>query len=323
VTSAPSATAGLAARAVVGLALLAAPAWVLAAAGDAVAHQHRSLAALLVVSALAGVLALVRVVVLARRGPAPDAGRRVLRRVGAVAGYGLLLVLAGAAAWLRPFPATPAALAALVPDAAVDVVEQDGWYALVPRDAGPVGLVHIPGARVDVRASAAVLRPLAEAGYPVVVLRPPLGIALTAPDAPAAAMDAFADVDRWVVGGHSLGGVAAAGYAADHGDEVAGLLLHASYPMADMSDADLDVTSVWASHDGLTTPADIDASRALLPAGTTFVEVDGGVHAYFADYGEQPGDGQPTVGRAQARAVIGRADLDLMDRVAGTDGPAG
>ena len=63
--------------------------------------------------------------------------------------------------------------------------------------------------------------------------------------------------------------------------------------------------------------------RALLPAGTTFVEVDGGVHAYFADYGEQPGDGQPTVGRAQARAVIGRADLDLMDRVAGTDGPAG
>ena len=38
-TSAPSATAGLAARAVVGLALLAAPAWVLAVAGDAVAHR--------------------------------------------------------------------------------------------------------------------------------------------------------------------------------------------------------------------------------------------------------------------------------------------
>jgi len=313
--------AGLVARAVVGTALVAAPAWVLASTGDAVAHQHRSLAVLLVISALAGALSLARVVVLVRRarqgGTGRTTGRRVLRGTGVAAGYALLAVMAAAVVWLRPFPATDDALAALVPDDRVDVVETGGWYAFVPRDVAPTaGLVYTPGARVDARAPAPVLRPLAEAGRVVVVLKPPLGIALTSPGQSGAAIAAYDDVDRWAVGGHSLGGVAAAQYAASHDEDVTGLLLHASYPMADMSDADLHVTSVWASHDGLTTAADVEASRALLPAGTTFVEVVGGVHAYFADYGPQPGDGQPTVSRATAQAEITQADLALMAVVA-------
>jgi pimeloyl-ACP methyl ester carboxylesterase len=141
----------------------------------------------------------------------------------------------------------------------------------------------------------------------VVILKEPLGIALTDLDQPAAAIDAFPDVDRWVVGGHSLGGVAAARFADTHPDLVDGLLLHGSYPLGDMSDAELPVTSVYGTADGLTTVAKIDASRADLPASTTFVAVEGGIHAYFADYGTQPGDGEPTVSRTQAQAQIVRA----------------
>lgn len=311
---------GLLLRALVGVALLAAPAWVVATAGGVVAHQHRSLAALLALSALAGVLVLARVVVLVRRGPgtprAPRTpGRRALAGVGTALGHVLLGVLAFAAVWLRPFAATDDALAALRSDAAVEVQEHAGWYAFVPTGATPTtGLVYSPGARVDVRATAAVLRPLAEAGYLVVALKEPLGIALTSPGQSAGAMDAFPDVEHWAVGGHSLGGVAASSFAAAHPDHVDGLLLHASYPLGDMSDADLAVASVSGSRDGLTTPADVDASRADLPAGTTFTEVAGAVHAFFADYGPQPGDGTPTVSRAEARTEIVRASLALLTR---------
>jgi pimeloyl-ACP methyl ester carboxylesterase len=168
---------------------------------------------------------------------------------------------------------------------------------------------------VDVRATAAVLRPLAEAGYLVVALKEPLGIALTSPGQSASAMAAFDGVERWAVGGHSLGGVAASSFAAAHDDEVDGLLLHASYPLGDMSDADLVVASVSGSADGLTTPADVDASRADLPAATTFTEVDGAVHAFFADYGPQPGDGTPTASREQAQAEIVAASLALLDEL--------
>jgi dienelactone hydrolase len=319
----------LAIRVLIALALVAAPAWTVLSTGGTVAHQHRSLAVLLGASALAG-LVLLALTVRAWRRPAGAGAsgrtraRRVLRATGAALGLLALAVLAGAAAWLRPFPATAVALAALVSDEAVQVHETSGWYAFVPEsedgEEPAVGLVYSPGARVDVRATAAVLRPLAEAGYLVVVLKEPLGIALTDLDQSADAIDAFDQVDRWVVGGHSLGGVAAARFAATHQDLVSGLLLHASYPLDDMSDADLLVTSVSGSEDGLTTPADIAASRADLPATTVFVEVPGAVHAFFADYGAQPGDGEPTVPRAQAQAEIVAAGLALLDRVAATTG---
>ncbi|MBO0899248.1 alpha/beta hydrolase [Cellulomonas sp. zg-ZUI22] len=330
----PPGAPGLVARGLVGFALLAAPAWVVATAGDVVAHQHRALTVLLVVAALAGVAVLVRVVVLARRrsaravartAAAPAAGTggavgrrgpasRVLAATGVTVGYLVLALLAGAVVWLRPFAATDDALAALRSDDLVEVREESGWYAFVPQ--GPTsptaGLVYSPGARVDVRATAAVLRPLAEAGYLVVALKEPLGVALTSPAQSGQAIAAYPEIDDWAVGGHSLGGVVASTYAAANDDLVDGLLLHASYPMGDISDADLRVASVSGSRDGLTTPADVEASVADLPRGTTFTVVDGAVHAFFADYGPQPGDGEPTVTRARAQQEITTADLALL-----------
>ncbi len=41
------------------------------------------------------------------------------------------------------------------------------------------------------------------------------------------------------------------------------------------------------------------------------------VHAFFADYGPQPGDGTPLVPREQAQAEILAADLALLASVAG------
>ena len=79
------------------------------------------------------------------------------------------------------------------------------------------------------------------------------------------------EISRWAVGGHSLGGVSAASFAADHLDTVDGLLLWASYPNQDMSaDVSLQVESIYGSNDLLATPADIDLSRSLLPPNTTF-----------------------------------------------------
>ena len=59
-----------------------------------------------------------------------------------------------------------------------------------------------------------------------------------------------------------------------------------------------------ASDDGLATPADIDASKANLPPNAEFLVIDGAVHAYFGDYGPQPGDGTPTISHDDARTQI-------------------
>jgi dienelactone hydrolase len=99
---------------------------------------------------------------------------------------------------------------------------------------------------------------------------------------------------------------------------VDGLLLYASYPATDISATlppQVKVLSVSGSNDGLATPADIEASRADLPPTARFVVIDGGVHAYFGDYGPQGGDGTATIPRENAQAQIKAATLEFLQQL--------
>ena len=125
------------------------------------------------------------------------------------------------------------------------------------------------------------------------------------------------EIGSWAVGGHSLGGVSAAAFAAANHD-VSGLLLFASYPAENMTDAQgLSVLSISGSNDGLSTPDKIAASKSLLPPNASYATVMGGVHAFFGDYGEQPGDGEPGITREQAQQQIAAESLRFMDRLEG------
>ena len=255
---------------------------------------------------------------------------RGARLVGSVAVLVLACAWLAGIAWLRPFSAVEPARAAMASDAVVTVAESATAVTLLPADPSGRGLLYQPGARVEARAYAAVLRPLAEAEITVVIPKQPLGIAFLATGALDGARAAHPQVRTWAVGGHSLGGTVAAQIAdADDGGSpgavagqapVTGLLLHASYPAGDMSTTlTADVLSVSGTADGLATPADIEASAADLPPGAVFLPLEGVVHAFFGDYGPQPGDGVPGVPHDQARTAIGDASRDF---VAGLPCPA-
>jgi pimeloyl-ACP methyl ester carboxylesterase len=176
--------------------------------------------------------------------------------------------------------------------------------------------VFYPGAKVDPRAYVGIFRPIAAAGFPVVILRLPVGIAFGAPDAASRPIAANPSIPRWVVAGHSLGGTVAAAYAGAGHERVVGLVLWASYPARSIAGAaGLRALSVSASNDGLATPAKITASRPDLPPGTTFVEVVGAVHADFGDYGPQQGDGVPTISHEEAQRRIVAATLAFLRTV--------
>ncbi len=304
---------------VVALAAVAVVTWVAVTAWGAVVHGHPLYAVLLAVTAVVALL-LLAASVRALRRPRPP--RRVWR--GLLASLGLVAVLLWVAVlgWLRPFEATTAATTAMVSGDGVTVTETATQIALDPT--GPSSATAVlfqPGARVEARAYAAVLRPLAEAGHPVIIVKQPLGIAFTATGAFEDVRASRPQAERWVVGGHSLGGPVAAMDADAHDEDdrgggapVTGLLLYASYPASDLSRSlDADVLSVSGTRDGLATPADVEASRPDLPAGTSFVAVEGAVHAFFGDYGPQPGDGTPSIGRTTARAEIAEASVAFVD----------
>jgi pimeloyl-ACP methyl ester carboxylesterase len=290
--------------------------WACATSWGAVVHGSPAYAAMLVLTAVLSVVSLVR----SGRPPAERSTARLVGGVAAILVWALWIV---AVWWLRPFSAVEPALAALQSDARVTVTETFTDVTLAPTGGATTGTAVLfqPGAKVEARAYAAVLRPLAEAGHTVVIVKQPLGIAFFSLGALSSAQSAHPGISRWVVGGHSLGGTVAAIEADDNdsgaGGEVAGLLLYASYPASDMSSTlTAEVLSIYASNDGLATPADIDASRADLPAAAQFVEIDGAVHSYFGDYGPQPGDGTPTISQADARQQISFQSVGFVGRLA-------
>jgi len=237
------------------------------------------------------------------------------RRAAGVALLVLSLGWIALMAWLRPFPAVEPALSALRSDASVTVSESPTRIVLTPTGSpGDTRVFFQPGARVDARAYAAILRPLAESGHAVVIVKQPLGIAFLAmTDLEASAIDGERPT-RWVVGGHSLGGTVAADD--DPTAPVVGLLLLASYPTGDISTSlRASVLSISGGRDGLATPDDIAASTANLPASATFLVIDGAVHTFFGDYGTQPGDGTPSISHDEARAEISRAAVDFVNEL--------
>ena len=283
-------------------------AWVLVTAWPVVVHGHPAYAIALGTAVTLALLVGVR----AWRRPKQPAGWRAWWR-GAL----VLLSLAGIAAlwWLTPFVAVQPALAAMESDAAVTVDEYPTQIVMTPTKAVAATAVFFqPGARVDARAYAAVLRPLAEAGHRVVISKQPFGIAFFNITAFSSVQAAYPDVTDWVVGGHSLGGTVACIDADSHDSDakspVRGLLLYASYPASDMSTSlTAAVLSISGSDDGLATPAKIDAAKPLLPKDTDYQVIDGAVHAFFGDYGPQPGDGTPTISHDDARTQI--SDLSV------------
>lgn len=243
------------------------------------------------------------------RGLRRERGRTRFREWVAAAAMALW---AGAGWWLSPFAAEPVALDALHRADGFVVHARPGSISLEPigqlRD---VGIIFFPGARVDARAYARILAPIARDGYPVVIVKEPLGIGLLATGFAPAWAKRHPETS-WVVAGHSLGGVAASLGAED---SAVGLVLWASFPPSDISSLDVPVRSVFGTRDLIAEPERILASSEDLPPQTRFVPVEGAIHSFFGDYGLQPGDGLPTVARESAQTEIRAATLSLLREV--------
>ncbi|CAN7258090.1 alpha/beta hydrolase [Microbacterium maritypicum] len=237
--------------------------------------------------------------------------RRILKRVLWSVAIVLVVAVGGVLAWTQigVMAAEPEPLASVRENPAITVTDADQGIVLAPADGrSDLGLVFIPGAKVDPWAYAAILQGLAEEGVTVVITRPWLNLAFFDPRGLDAFTSAAPDVDVWGVGGHSLGGVRACQLA----DDADALVLFASYCANDLSGSGIPVLSLSGSEDGLSTPEKIADARDQLPADADMVEIEGASHASFGDYGPQDGDGTPTISRDEMHAEVTRLTDEFL-----------
>jgi hypothetical protein len=229
--------------------------------------------------------------------------------------FGVLLlavVISGFILWASAaMSPAPEAFAALRSDAHV-TVSSDKFIAFQPANKKPsTAFVFYPGGRVDFRSYAAPLYKIAAEGYLVILLPVRLNLAFFDINAADGAIAAFPEIKHWVVGGHSLGGVAAATYAGTR-DDLDGVVFWASYPADDtLKNKDLKILSVYGTLDMGGMDA-FDGSRANLPADTKFVVIDGGNHSQFGDYGFQPGDNEATITRLDQQKQVVDATVQFL-----------
>lgn len=172
--------------------------------------------------------------------------------------------------------------------------EKQKQIAFVPRE--PVaGLIFYPGGKVQYEAYAPLMEACAQRGILCVLVHMPGNLAVLDQNAADGIREQFPQIDRWYVGGHSLGGAMAASYAGKHADEFEGLVLLAAYATADLHETTLNVLSVYGSEDGVLNREKYQENRENLPTGFTELVIEGGCHAYFGSYGAQDGDGTPTI----------------------------
>lgn len=188
------------------------------------------------------------------------------------------------------------------------------------RQAEPVagedraGLIFYPGGKVAVEAYAPLMKSLAEEGITCVLMEMPLNLAVLDSKAAEGIAELVPEVDRWYIGGHSLGGAMAASYAADHGEELEGLVLLASYSTEDLINSGLDVVSIYGSEDQVLNRKSYEDNRRNLPEDTVEVIIEGGNHGQFGDYGIQEGDGVAAISPEDQLEQTVRAIVDIVSR---------
>jgi len=236
-----------------------------------------------------------------------------LLAVGGVAGY-----------YSTPLPVDEGAAERVRENPRVSVERAYGGYAIYPRTGGTAdgrvppdedgertALVFYPGGRVDPESYLYTLAPLAERGNVTVFIpRVPLNLAVFEEDAADEVVADHPEVDRWYVGGHSLGGAFACRHAAGNPDRFDGVVVFGSYCDRSLSGSGLSTLVVVGERDRVLNEDAFEENRENLPADARVVRLEGVNHSQFGAYSGQPGDVPATVDREAARERLTTAVLE-------------
>ncbi|MHA2856120.1 alpha/beta hydrolase [Paenibacillus lautus] len=186
---------------------------------------------------------------------------------------------------------------------------QDG-YRFEPVEGQMIqpDIIFYPGGLVEPESYAPFAKRMAEKGHRVYVASMPLNLAIFGQNKADSFIAEHPD-NRYVIGGHSLGGVFAARYAKEHADVIDGVYFMASYADdgGNLNGLNLSALQITGTQDGVLDRTKWEAAKKNLPDATTYVEIEGGNHGQFGAYGMQKGDHEPAITDAEQLDEVSEA----------------
>lgn len=214
----------------------------------------------------------------------------------------LLALCAGAFFWYVSdyYRAEDVALDVLSQDSGLSV--QDNLTVLSPSVPSDTAIIFYPGAKVEAEAYLPLLEQIKQTGVTCILVHMPFRMAIFDANAAEDVMEQFPEIQHWYMAGHSMGGAMASQFASGHQDEIDGLILLGAYIYGDYPDE--KTLTVYGSLNQ-SVEDHIDYTENI-------VEIEGGNHAQFGNYGPQKGDLSATISAAEQQAQTVDAISDFM-----------
>lgn len=192
----------------------------------------------------------------------------------------VLVILAGVFFWYVSdyYRAEDAALEILAQDTGITV--QDNLTMLSPAAPTDTAMIFYPGAKVEAEAYLPLLDQIRQTGITCILVHMPFHMAIFDANAAEDVIDQFPAFQHWYIAGHSMGGAMASQFASDHPDQIDGLILMGAYIYGDYP-AEKTLTIYGSLNQSVEDQIDYTEN---------IVEIEGGNHAQFGNYGPQKGD---------------------------------
>lgn len=213
-----------------------------------------------------------------------------------------LAILAGAFFWYVSdyYLAEDVALAVMAQDNGI--TRQDDLTILSPTYPTDTAIIFYPGAKVEAEAYLPLLDQIRQTGVTCILVHMPFRMAIFDADAAEEVIAQFPEIRHWYIAGHSMGGAMASKFAADHPDQVDGLILMGAYIYGDYPDE--NTLTIYGSLNQ-SVEDHIDYTENI-------VEIEGGNHAQFGNYGPQKGDLPATISaQEQQRQTVAAIEAFL------------
>ena len=192
----------------------------------------------------------------------------------------VLAILAGVFFWYVSdyYRAEDAALEILAQDSGITV--QDNLTILSPAAPTDTAMIFYPGAKVEAEAYLPLLDQIRQTGITCILVHMPFHMVIFDANAAEDVIDQFPAFQHWYIAGHSMGGAMASQFASDHPDQIDGLILMGAYIYGDYP-AEKTLTIYGSLNQSVEDHIDYTEN---------IVEIEGGNHAQFGNYGPQKGD---------------------------------